>query len=312
MRFEYFSWWCAWGVSLLLAPLLPGVINRVKAWFAGRRGPSVFQLYRDLWKLMKKSVVYSRSSSRVLRWSPAGILAALTAASLLLPLGGVAAPSFFRFDGDLVLFVYWFALVRVLTVLAALDTASAFEGMGASREVQFSALAELPFFAALGVLAMFSGSIELSGVLTVPLSIQGGAAGMVTFLIAAALLMVLLCEACRVPFDDPNTHLELTMIHEAMILDYSGPDLAMVLYGAALKFWLLGSLLVMTLLPFRFGAAGDFAVYFGGMILLAVLVGVLESVMSRCRLVKIPQLLIGAFGLALLALAVGLMFKGGR
>jgi len=277
-------------LALALAPLLLGVINRTKAFFAGRNGQPLFQLYYDLAKLLRKGAVYSRTTSWVFRAGPIVGLAAVVLATAIVPLAGVGAP--LAFAGDLVLFAYLLGLMRFFTVIAALDTGSAIEGMGASREVQFSALAEPVLFLALAALARQAGSLSLTGILSAVTP-----AGPAWALVAVALLVVLLAENARIPVDDPNTHLELTMIHEVMVLDHSGPDFAFILYGAALKLWVLGALLVGVVLP-----GGNIFLSLLAMVALAVVVGVIESTMARLRLLRVPQLLVGAGALAALAL----------
>jgi formate hydrogenlyase subunit 4 len=276
--------------ALVLAPLLLGVINRTKALFAGRNGQPLLQLYYDLAKLLRKGAVYSRTTSWVFRAGPIAGLAAVVAALAIVPFAGTGAPV--SFAGDLVLFAYLFGLMRFFTVIAALDTGSAFEGMGASREVQFAALAEPVLFLALAALARRTGSLSLSGILGAVTPSEP-----VWALVAVALLVVLLAENARIPVDDPNTHLELTMIHEVMVLDHGGPDFAFILYGAALKLWVLGALLVGVVLP-----GENILLSLVAMLALAVAVGVIESTMARLRLLRVPQLLVGAGALAALAL----------
>jgi len=277
-------------LALVLAPLLLGVINRAKALFAGRNGQPLLQLYYDLAKLLRKGAVYSRTTSGVFRAGPIAGLAAVVAALAIVPFAGTGAPV--SFAGDLVLFAYLFGLMRFFTVIAALDTGSAFEGMGASREVQFAALAEPVLFLALAALARQAGSLSLTGILGAVTP-----AGPAWALVAVALLVVLLAENARIPVDDPNTHLELTMIHEVMVLDHGGPDFAFILYGAALKLWVLGALLVGVVLP-----GENILLSLVAMLALAVAVGVIESTMARLRLLRVPQLLVGAGALAALAL----------
>jgi formate hydrogenlyase subunit 4 len=202
-----------------------------------------------------------------------------------------------------VLLAYLFGLMRFFVVVAALDTGSAFEGMGASREVQFSALAEPALLLSLAAVAHQTGHLSLTGMygaMSVNVLLKTGPA---MILVAGALLIVFLAENARVPVDDPNTHLELTMIHEVMVLDASGPDFAFILYGGALKMWALGALLVGILLPIRTGWLGtDILLSLAGMFVLAVATGVIESTMARLRLVRVPQLLGAASALAILAL----------
>lgn len=291
-------------LALLLAPLLPGLINRVKAFFGARRGPSLWQLYYDLAKLARKGAVFSRSTSWVFRAGPAVGLAAVAAALAVTPLLG--APAAFSFAGDFVFMAYCLGLMRFFLVVSALDTASAFCGMGASREVQFSALAEVALFGVCAALAVLTHSLSLGGFFgdlwSAPLWVEGADA---LLFAAAALMLVLLCEAARIPFDDPTTHLELTMIHEAMILDHGGVDLAMLEYAAAVKFWVLGALLVSLLVPWRSGSPlVDLAAGVGALFLLALLVGLIESIMARLRLVRVPSLLVVATAFALFAVAL--------
>ena len=290
-------------LALLLAPLLLGVIVRTKSFFAGRDGPPLLQLYFDLLKLLRKGSVYSRTTSWVFRAGPIVGLAAAMAALALTPFGGQRAVV--TFPCDLIALAYLLGLMRFFTVLAALDTASAFEGMGASREAQFSALAEPALLLGLAAMARLTGCLSLSDMLAQITPSAWQHAGAALGLVAAALLVVFLAENARIPVDDPNTHLELTMIHEVMVLDHSGPDLAYILYGAALKMWILGAVLVGVVAPVRTGnAALDIGAALGGMFALAVLVGVIESCMARLRLLRVPQMLVGATVLAGLALVL--------
>jgi formate hydrogenlyase subunit 4 len=290
-------------VALMLAPLMFGVINRTKAFFAGRRGQPLLQLYFDIFKLLGKGATYSRTTTWVFRAGPVVGLAAVTVVLLMTPLGALAGPV--RFEGDLLLFAYLLCLMRFFTVLAALDTGSAFEGMGASREVLFSALAEPALLLGLATVARLTGCLSLSGMIAGVTPASWLSQGPALALVVAALAVVLLAENARIPVDDPNTHLELTMIHEVMVLDHGGPDLAFILYGAALKLWVLGALLVGLAVPVRTGNPWmDAAAGLGGMFALAVLIGVVESVMARLRLLRVPKLLVGATALAVLALAL--------
>jgi formate hydrogenlyase subunit 4 len=292
--------------ALLLAPLLLGLIHRTKAMYSGRCGPPLLQPYYDLRKLLGKGAVYSRTTSWVFRAGPIVTLAATVAAALLVPLGGCAAPV--HFAGDLVLFAYLFGLARFFTVAAALDTGSAFEGMGASREVFFSALAEPALLLGLVAVAKAaigpSGGFELTGLHQHVSGALWLDAGLVLLFVAVALFLVLLAECARIPVDDPNTHLELTMIHEVMVLDHSGPDLACILYASALKLWLLSALVVSVVVPRTTQPWLDLAVSLGSVLALAVAVGMVESSMARLRLVRVPQLLVGAAVLAVLALVL--------
>ena len=289
---------------LALPPLLLGVIAKTKAAFAGRTGPPVLQPYYDLAKLLRKGSVVSTTTTWVFRAGPVVGVAAPLAASFLVPFGRQPAPV--SFAGDLILFAYLFGLARFFLASAALDTGSAFEGMGAAREVSFSCLAEPALFFGLLVVAKISGSLSLSPMLSAPWASGWMTAGAPLVLVVASWFMVLLVENSRIPFDDPNTHLELTMIHEVMVLDHGGPAFGLVLYGAAMKLFVLGALVVSLVIPFSASSpALDWLAFVAGMLLLAVVIGIVESVMARLKLVRVPQLLItacllSAFGLVLL------------
>jgi formate hydrogenlyase subunit 4 len=290
-----------YAAAMLLAPLLPGVINRVKAVAAGRRGQPLLQLYFDLYKLFRKTPVYSTTTTWVFRAGPVISVGALVTALAVLPFAG--RPSFLSFDCDFIFIIYLLGLVRFATVLAALDTGSAFEGMGASREMQFAVFAEPAFFLGLAALARVAGHTSLAGMFGTLTGDIWRTAAPVLALLTASFYIVLLCENSRVPADDPNTHLELTMIHEAMILDHSGPDLAYSLYGASLKLWLFSSLIACIVLPRHSGSwAYDCLLYVLLILVVAAAVGVTESVIARLRLVKVPFMLITAFAFSALAL----------
>ena len=286
---------------LLLAPLLPGIINKVKAWVAGRRGPPVLQLYYDLARLWKKSVVMSTLASPAFVILPAVTWVALLGAAMLLPLGPLGASLSFR--GDALLMLYLLALGRFCTAWAAMETGSAFEGMGTVREVSYAVLAEAAMIAAVLSLSVQSGSLSLATMLSPSMGASAA-------LLAAGLFIVLLAENCRVPFDDPNTHLELTMIHEVMVLDHSGPPLAVILHGASMKLLLFAVLLVQAVVPLGqlkpLAAAGMLA---GGVLCVAVGVGLVESLLARFAFRRVPLLLTTAFLLCLFALLVA--WKGG-
>ena len=292
---------------LALSPLLLGVINRVKAFFGGRKGVPLLQLYSDLLKLLYKTPVYSRTATWLFRAGPIAGLGAVLCALAIIPFAG--RTPFLAFDGDLILIAALLGLARFMTVLAALDTGSSFEGMGSSREAQFAVFAEPAFFLALAALARNTGELSLSAMFAALTPAAWQSAAPVLALITAALFLVFLAENSRVPVDDPNTHLELTMIHEVMALDHSGPDLAFILYGAALKLWALGALICCAVLPRHssswFMDAGSFIL---AMFVLAAVVGVVESVMARLRLLKVPYLLFSALSFSVLAL----IFQAGR
>ncbi len=286
---------------LLLAPLLPGIINKVKAWVAGRRGPPVLQLYYDLARLWRKGVVLSHFASPGFVAGPAIAWVAVLGASVMLPLGPLGAA--LSFQGDVLLMIYLLALARFGTAWAALETGSAFEGMGSVREVSYAVLAEAALIAAVLSLSVHTSSISL-------VTMLAPAAGAGAFLLGAGLFTVLLAENCRVPFDDPNTHLELTMIHEAMVLDHSGPPFAAILHGASMKLLLFSVLLVESVVPIGeinpWAASG---ILVAGVLVVTIGVGLVESLLARLAFRRVPLLLTTAFLLCLFALLVA--WKGG-
>ena len=284
---------------LVVAPLLPGVISRTKAIVAGRTGPPLLQGYYDIAKLLQRGTVLSGSTTPIFLIGPAVALGGAVLASLMLPLGASSAPV--AFVGDVIVFVYIFALARFFTTSAALDTGSAFEGMGAAREVTFAVLTEPAILLGMLALARLTHSLSLSGMLRIGWGVrQTSSAALV--LVIASWLIVLLAENSRVPFDDPNTHLELTMIHEVMVLDHSGPDLGLILYGAAMKLLLSATLIGDLLRPATGSPLLDTLAFLVILLLLAGAVGLVESAMARLRMIRVPQLLIGTTLLSFFAL----------
>jgi formate hydrogenlyase subunit 4 len=290
-------------LAVLLAPLLTGVVRRTKASISGRKGPPLLQAYRDLRKLLSRASVYSATTTWVFRAGPLVGLAALLSALALVPAGRF--PALVSFSGDLLLVVYLLAAARFATALAALDTGSAFEGMGASREMAFGVLAELALLLALASLARTTGAWSLTAIsdgLTWA-SWSGSASSLL--LVAVALFGILLVENSRIPFDDPATHLELTMIHEVMVLDHSGPDLAAIELGSMLKLWLFAGVLATVISPFQTDAVAlDALVHVGVILGIGAMVGLVESGMARLSLLRVPQILLAVALIALLSMTL--------
>jgi len=291
---------------LLWPPLLIGVINKTKAFFGGRQGPPLWQPYFDIWRLLRKGTVQSRVTTWLFRFGPVVSLTVALAAALMIPLGRRAAP--ISFHGDVLLFVYLLVLGRFFLVLASLDTGSAFEGMGVAREITFACLAEPAFFFCLLVLARLTDSLSMAGMFAGPSQHDWQHHGAPLLLILTSLFLLMLAENCRIPFDDPNTHLELTMIHEVIVLDHSGPMLALLQLAAALKQLIFSALLVRLVVPLDF--AGPWVAWpllAACTVIVAVFVGVVESVMARLRMPLVPHVLtaanvVGAFGFILLVI----------
>ena len=287
-------------VLILAPPFFLGVIAKTKAVFAGRKGPPLLQAYYDLLRLGRKETITSRTSSLVLRAAPALIFVSLFLSALVVPLWG---PAPLRFEGDLILFVYLLGMGRFATILAAMDVGSSFEGMGASREATFGALTELAFFLGLVALATMTHSTSLTGIFKWEESHPLWHPALL--ILFGAFFLVLLTENSRMPIDDPTTHLELTMIHEVMILDYGGPDLGLILYGTWVKLFLFMALVSSILWPpwaaGVWAGAGWLIVKVMGM---AIAIGVIESANARLRLIRIPQLLIANFVATALSLVI--------
>ena len=293
-------------VALVFPPLLLGVINRVKAIFGGRRGQPLLQAYFDLRKLFSKECVISETTTWVFRFGPVVGLSTALVAAMIVPLGHASAP--LSFAGDLILLAYVLGLGRFFTMAAALDTGSAFEGMGSAREATYACLAEPVLFLGLLVLARVTGTLSMSGLLGTELLVGWGGAAAALLLILVSWFVVMLVENCRIPFDDPNTHLELTMIHEVMVLDHSGPAFGLILYGASIKLFVFASLIVRLALPLQSGyPAADWIVFMIATIVVAMLIGVVESIMARLRLTSIPSLLVGAGVLSLFSMILVLV-----
>jgi formate hydrogenlyase subunit 4 len=289
---------------LAVAPLLPGVVRRTTSLLTGRRGAPTWQLYADLWKLSRRGVVYSTTTTWLFRLAPVVALATALVAALLVPFDGRNA--LVRFTGDAVAFAYALALGRFLLVLGAFDTGSSFEGMGASREVTFGALVEFGLLLTFAAMSVATGELSLSGVLGGSLAGHWVANAPALGLLAAGLFGLTLAECARVPVDDPATHLELTMIHEVMVLDHGGPDLALILAGGAVKLALFGALIVGLVVPRATWPPWAAALgLVGGLVAFAVAIGLVEAGTARLRLPKVPLFLagsatLGALGLLLL------------
>jgi formate hydrogenlyase subunit 4 len=287
-----------------LPPLLLGVIAKTKALFGGRVGPPLLQGYYDLFKLFQKGSVFSTTTTWAFRAGPVVGFVTAAISLLLIPLAGPTAP--ISFTGDFVLLAYLLGLGRFFTAIAALDTGSPFEGMGAAREVTFACLAEPAFFLGMLVLAHLAGSLQLAAMLGGSLASHWSTAGAPLALVLLSWFIVLLAENCRIPVDDPNTHLELTMIHEAMVLDHSGPAFGMIVYSSALKLFAFGALMVRLALPTSSRSSWlAWPVFVGGILAVAVVIGIVESIMARLRMTHVPVLLLAAcllsgFGVVLL------------
>lgn len=287
-------------VLVVMPFLLTGIINRVKSLWAGRKGPPLFQPAWDVLRLLRKTSVYSVTTTPLFRIAPWVLLITSLASALVVPLLGSGALVSFGFD--FVVLAYAWALGRVAVMLAALDTGSSFEGMGAAREATFSTLVEPALFLVLGALCLFSRTHSLHQALA--LRVVDGASAVAWAAALVCLLVVLQTETARMPVDDPTTHLELTMVHEVMVLDHAGPELAAIQVANAVKL-LVGASMIATLLSPLAGAgtAASAALTLGLSVGVAVLVGTVESLMARLKLRAVPQYV----GVAIAAGAIALL-----
>ena len=228
-----------------------------------------------------------------------------TSAAAIVPLGD--GPAIVAFDGDFLVLAYLLGLSRFFTMAAALDTGSSVEGMGAAREATFACLAEPAFILGLLAIARATGSLSLSGFLGPALAHVWSVAGASLVLVAAGLLLVLLAENSRIPVDDPNTHLELTMVHEVMVLDHGGPLFGFVLYGAAIKLFVFASLLVRIVIPIAQPIWLAWLTFLAGLVATAIAVGVIESMTARLRMPYVPAFLLS--GVLFCALALVLLVR---
>ncbi|MCL1893663.1 MAG: NADH-quinone oxidoreductase subunit H [Holophagaceae bacterium] len=291
-------------VAIFVPPFLFGIIAKVKALVAGRKGPPLIQSYRNIAKLLKKQIVLSMTTTWAFLAGPIALVVTGLGISMVIPMGGTESP--FGFSGDMIFVAYLLGMSRFMSVLASLDTGNSFEGLGAARDATWSALAEPALFLGMGAIAFFSGHTSLGPAFFAVGSTWGNASGPF-ILVLAGWSIVFLVENSRIPFDDPAGHLELAMVHEVMLLDHSGPLRAFAIYGASLKLLVTGTLLVRICLPIKSVWWLDWPAYFGGLALLALFIGLLESVLARMRLIRVPQLLVAAilactFGFLLLFL----------
>lgn len=292
---------------LAAAPLVTGIIRKTKARFQHRRGAGVLQPYFDLAKLLRKEVVVSSVSSWLFRVTPYLVFGSTLVIVLLVPT--MSAPAPLHWMGDIITVIYLFALGRFFVALAGLDTGSAFGGLGSSREMSIASIIEPAMMLAIFTASVSAGSTNLSVVVerlsSTPLAMMHPA----HLLAFSGLFIVTMAETGRIPVDNPATHLELTMIHEAMILEYSGRYLALIEWASQVKLVVFLALLSNMFFPIGMATtwspwslAVGTAAFFLKVIVLAVIVAVVESTNAKLRLFRVPELLMVAFILSLLAL----------
>ena len=286
-------------VVIAVSPLFVSLIKKVKAWTQGRQGPSVFQTYFTLAKLLKKEVIYSPNSSRIMRVTPLVTMAAILVAALFVPL--VFVPEPVGGIGNIILFLYLLALARFFMALAGLDAGSAFGGMGSSREMSISAIIEPTTIIVFAALAFVFKTLNIFEMFTLNVS-TGASSPSIQILIGISLFIIIIVETSRIPVDNPETHLELTMIHEGMILEQSGRNLALMELSAAVKMTVLMALLINLIVPFGLmttltlaGLLIALVVFVVKGSILAGIIGLFESSMAKKRFFQLPSLFAMAF-----------------
>jgi formate hydrogenlyase subunit 4 len=301
-------------LTLAVAPGMIGMVRFIKARLQGRRGAPPWQPYFDLRRLFRQEVIVAPSASWIFRAAPAVIFACMVVVSLLVPM--LAAPLPLDGAGDLVVVVYLLLLATFVLALAGLDPGSAFGGMGASREMTIAALAEPTVALAIFGLGVAAGSTNLGQIVARTLENPGRVLSPGHLLAFAALYIVMLAETGRLPVDNPATHLELTMVHEAMVLEYSGRHLALVEWASAMKFFIFLSLLANLFLPAGVAAVpapATLAVSLGALLIkslvLAASIALLETQVAKLRLFRVPELLSVSFLLALLAVTSSVLVR---
>ena len=298
---------------LAISPLVAGVMKAMKARLQMRRGPAVWQPYRDLHKLLRKGMVIPDTASWLFSATPYVVFVTAAAVGLMIPMVATEAP--LSMFGGVLAVVYLLALGRFFLALGGLDAGTSFGGLGSSREMTLSAIAEPAMMVAIFTVAISANSTNLSEMAKVAVGRSWHFLEPSQMLALGALFIVLIAETGRIPVDNPATHLELTMIHEAMILEYSGPYLALIEWGAWLKQLVLMTLLVNTFFPFGLsagwtlaGAAAGLAVYLLKLLVICCLVVLVETANAKMRLFRVPELLAIAFILGALALTSTFLF----
>lgn len=294
-------------VLIIVAALFfTGIVIRTKSLASGRKGPGIMQPIKDVIRLFKKGAVYSETTSFIFQVAPTIYFASIIMAMLVVPFG--RTKGLISFNCDFIFFAYVLALGKFFSILSAMDTGSSFEGMGASREALYSMFAEPAFFILMGSFALLTGYTsfqEIFAALHIGSYISYALATLATFV----LIMIAMIENSRMPIDDPKTHLELTMVHEVMILDNSGFDLGLILTGGYLKFAIYGALIVnlfIGIVDYQYAIPLFFVIQF----LMAVVIGLIESFMARFRMSHNAQFIVALTSVSLLIFFGALLILG--
>lgn len=297
-------------IIVLFVPfLMLGVIKKTKAFWGGRYGASVFQPLYDFVKLMKKDFVISKTTSGVFRITPVVVIASALFAALFVPLASSSA--IINIPAGFILFAYILGFSKFFSLIGAMDTGSSFEGMGASREACFTTIVEPAFFMLLASIMALSGNFTFDSLSKI-IEISGAYGVLICVFAVLALFIMILTEGSRVPVDDPATHLELTMIHEVMILDNSAADLALITWASGIKMLLLSSLIAAIVIPQGLSTMVSTLCYLALMFVISVIIGTIESATARIRMSHVFEFIfvMSSFALVVLSLVVARMFGG--
>jgi formate hydrogenlyase subunit 4 len=292
---------------VLISLFFPGVISKVKAKIGARKGPKIIQVLFDNIRLLKKGSVYSVTTSAVFKIAPLVYFATIALGLFFIPFGNYKA--ILSFDCDFVLFSYALAMGKFFMIAAAMDTGSGFEGMGANREAYYSMLVEPAFFVVIASLALFTGNTSFYDLFT-NFTLDSTLSYFVAALFIYIFLWIAMVENSRMPVDDPKTHLELTMVHEVMVLDFSGFDLGLIQLSNGLKFTIYGALMFNIISPVELAIGWQFLIFIVLEFVLAIAVGLIESFRARNKMMKNPQWIISLSALAIVAFFTALIITG--
>lgn len=287
---------------LIVAACFPGLIIKTKSIASGKKGPGIFQPLKEIGILMRKGSVFSTTSGLIFQIAPAISLASIICATLVIPFAKHNA--IISFEGDFVFFSYLLAFGKFFSVIGALDTGSSFEDMGANREAFFSMLAEPAFFVLMATFAMFTGFTSFTQIFHSFFITGSNSVLMFSFIGLYILVQITMIENCRLPVDDPKTHLELTMIHEVMILDNSGFDKALIHIGSYLKFAIFGALIYDLIVPAGWNIFLQVILFLVVQAIFAITIGIIESFRARNKMNKNPKFILSISAIAWIAFTI--------
>ncbi len=300
-------------LNLIILAIIPflmiGVIKKTKAFWGGRKGVSVWQPLYDFVKLLKKDFVISKTTSNVFRLAPSIVICSTITAAMFVPM--LYGKAIINIQAGFIIFAYILGLGKFFALISAMDTGSSFEGMGASREASFTSIVEPAFFMIMASIMVLSGNFSFES-LTKVLDSAGSYGFLIIIFAVIALFLMILIEGSRVPVDDPTTHLELTMIHEVMILDNSASDLALYTWGNSIKMFLISSLIANLVIPSTLGTFDALLAYLATILIISLAIGTVESAMARIRMTHVFEFvfIMSSFALIILSLVIARMFGG--